>query len=615
MKKFINLLIIFFCGISFSQTADTLKTYWLNAFEVTAFRSTMGNKIYPAGKGDLNKLINNNGFTFIRKGVFFAQDIYSDGLKRSDITVLVDGERYHSACPNRMDSPLTRVNPLDLHEIDLTKTSFNIQSGIGGMVNFRRSYPDETVKMVSQVSGTAGAFESVDAAFAISGYNHSVDVRYAEGKTYKNGDGKKFDELYNYETLEPFMLGEISFKGCKKDLKYGLSFSYNEDISFPYLMMDERVNRVYSGFAEYKHNKIYFNYTDHMMDNGLRTGSMYMKSIAKNLTIGFIRDNFEVYYRNWDIDNFLKSTSMTINNHMIPDVHQVSASYFDKWETGKIKISAKAGVVYQNAGDRKRLDVFKVLYDKPNENRYFPVGAVSVNFVDVKGKARYGLLWEAQTEAPEIESRLISVNKMMMKADWLGNPDLDQVIKMTVRGLFSYNKISIEPFYHNLWNYANLKGLKIGMKPYQTYENIDAYILGVNLSAKYEHLEITASYNYGENKTNEEPLSEIAPFKVRTVITSPEYYGFSGYMIHTYHSQQTRVSALLNENSTGAWNKIDLGVTKKINRLSLSLDVENLLDLNYYQHLSFLRNPFSSGSKVYEPGRKINFSIRVENLF
>jgi len=220
MKKFINLLIICFYSISFSQTADTLKTYWLNALEVTAFRSTMGNKIYPAGKGDLNKLINNNGFTFIRKGVFFAQDIYSDGLKRSDITVLVDGERYHSACPNRMDSPLTRVNPLDLHEIDLTKTSFNIQSGIGGMVNFRRSYPDETVKMVSQITGTAGANKSVDAAFAISGYNHSVDVRYAEGKTYKNGDGKEFDELYNYKTLEPFMLdtgGETNkSKNCDK---------------------------------------------------------------------------------------------------------------------------------------------------------------------------------------------------------------------------------------------------------------------------------------------------------------------------------------------------------------------------------------------------------------
>ena len=69
--------------------------------------------------------------------------------------------------------------------------------------------------------------------------------------------------------------------------------------------MDERFNRVYSAYLSYDKNKLYFNYTDHIMDNELRVSSMLMRTSAKNLTIGAIGEFYEVVYRNWDADNYL----------------------------------------------------------------------------------------------------------------------------------------------------------------------------------------------------------------------------------------------------------------------------------------------------------------------
>ncbi len=49
--------------------------------------------------------------------------------------------------------------------------------------------------------------------------------------------------------------------------------------------------------------------------------------------------------------------------------------------------------------------------------------------------------------------------------------------------------------------------------------------------------------------------------------------------------------------------------------LNISVDVENLLDYNYYQHLSFLRDPFMANNQVYEPGRVFRITFKTNRLF
>ena len=46
----------------------------------------------------------------------------------------------------------------------------------------------------------------------------------------------------------------------------------------------------------------------------------------------------------------------------------------------------------------------------------------------------------------------------------------------------------------------------------------------------------------------------------------------------------------------------------------ISLEVENITNTLYYQHLSYLRDPFASGSRVYEPGTTVRLNFRLNQL-
>ncbi len=43
----------------------------------------------------------------------------------------------------------------------------------------------------------------------------------------------------------------------------------------------------------------------------------------------------------------------------------------------------------------------------------------------------------------------------------------------------------------------------------------------------------------------------------------------------------------------------------------VTLEVDNITNESYYQHLSYLRNPFVSGASVWEPGMTVTLGVRV----
>ncbi|MCB0748995.1 MAG: hypothetical protein KDC90_16165, partial [Ignavibacteriae bacterium] len=188
-------------------------------------------------------------------------------------------------------------------------------------------------------------------------------------------------------------------------------------------------------------------------------------------------------------------------------------------------------------------------------------------------------------------------------------------VKATLRGSLSYENIVMELYGSQIWNYNNLVKQVVNQTPFLTYANVDAYLLGTNLNMKYKNIEVDGAYIWAKNTSNNSPLSEIPPLKISTKIISPEYENIIVYLKHTYNNSQTRVDDLLNETTSKAWNKIDLGFMYNFRNLNISLDIENILDANYYQHLSYLRDPFSSGLQVYEPGRVFRISFKTNQLF
>lgn len=598
-----------------AQWSDSVNIYWLEPVEIISRKLSLGDYQTPVEKDNLSSLLNRNGFNLIRKGVFFAQDIYADGFKKGDVSVVVDGERYHCACPNRMDSPLSRVNPLELESLELNKTAGNIQSGLGGKVSFHRTVPVEPISLKAGLSGSSAASKSFDGSLSGEGYNHRLSLRYSTGLPYEDADGRSYKELYGYKDNFNYKLAEATFHGTESLWKYGSAFTYTENVSFPYLLMDEISNKVLSGYVSYNSNKIYFNYTDHLMTNQLRAGTGSMESDAKNFTIGVIGNFYEMFFRNWNIDNIIATPKTAINNNMLPDVSMYSASLFKKFDFEKFSISGRAGVVHHNIGNEDRLDFYKSLYPDAELSRWFPTFGLSANFSAFisDGWNAAGLL-EAASEAPETEYLFIAVQKPMAKPNWLGNPTLNQPVRTTLRGSIGYNYFNLELFGTRVWNYVNLKKDAVGTKPYTTYENVDAYMIGFNFRFDWNIIEVYASYTYAQNTTSKSPLSEIPPLNVVTKLTSPEFYNTVFFIKHAYNNKQSRVDESLNESATPAWNRFDIGVMYNAETFLISLEVENITNTLYYQHLSYLRDPFASGNRVYEPGITVRLNFRFNQF-
>jgi iron complex outermembrane receptor protein len=604
----------------FAQWNDSIKVYWLDAVEVTSQRLNLGDYQTPVEKDNLSSLLNRNGFNLIRKGVFFAQDVYADGFKKGDINVVVDGERYHCACPNRMDSPLSRVNPLELESLQLSKTATSNQSGLGGKVSFHRAAPVEPVTLKAGFSGSSASSQSFDGSISAEGHNNRISIRYSTGIPYKDADARSFKDLYGYKENFTYKLGELSFNGKANKWKYGATFTYAENVSFPYLRMDERNNKVFSGHISYSNNKVYFNYTRHLMDNGLRQRTMSMENIGKNLTIGAVSDFYDAYFRNWNLDNVMIMPMMmsptTITNKMIPDLNIYYAALHRELSFGKISVAGRVGISHHNVGEEERIEFYRTLYPKAEGGRWFPVIGLSANYaVMFNNDWGAGALIEAGSEAPETEYLFIALQRPMNAPNWSGNPTLHQPVRGTLRGSINYQYIILDGFATQVWNYANLTNTKVGDKPYTTYENVNAYMLGMNLRFEWEFIQLDASYTYAQNTTNDSPLSEIQPLSIATKLTSPVFYSSVVYLKHTYNDAQTRVDESLNESTTPAWNRIDIGVMYNAGNILISIDLENLTNTLYYQHLSYLRDPFASGFKIFEPGTSIRLNVRLNSVF
>ena len=72
---------------------------------------------------------------------------------------------------------------------------------------------------------------------------------------------------------------------------------------------------------------------------------------------------------------------------------------------------------------------------------------------------------------------------------------------------------------------------------------------------------------------------------------------------------EAEIDEILKEDTTPAWYRIDLGVKYQLDNLLLRLEFENITNQLFYRHLSYSRNPFATGTKVYEPGRRVYMSL------
>lgn len=619
MKLFIYIIIfILFVNIAESANKDSLKNFKSENINITAKRLLSPFEAVFYGTDFNSQIYDKNGNFVIRRGMNFTQDVYSEGFKRNDIKVIIDGEQYHNACPNRMDAAAGRINPLEMESVEMTKSGSLRGTGIYGKIEYqRKEFPDE-FKLGSFFTGNMISQQEFDLGLSLSGKQQGIIARFSGGNPYQSGAGKDFKELYNYKDNFSYFNTKVSFRGKSGDFTYGVSFNRLEDISFPYLSMDEVATSVYNADISWKKQKIYFNYTDHLMDNTLRVSPMFMESHAKNLTIGMVGDFYEITYQNWNADNRIINPAMNVDmgNNMIPEISRIYAAINHKIHFNDFGISGRIGLITNDIGNKSANELYSTLYNDVEGRKYYISGAVNLNYAQNLGDYfSFGTGAEFAFEAPEAEQLYINVRRPGTNPNWVGNPNLLQPKKAAARMSLSSEYFSFETYFNYVMDFVNLASSKAGEKNVLTYQNVNAMIGGVNLNVKYKYFQSNISYIYGENIDNNNPLPEIMPLSVTNILEFPEIWDIQSAIIHRYENFQPRIDSDLNEFQSDSWNTFSVRFGYKIKDIAIRIEADNLLNHNYFRHLSFARNPFSAGLRVYEPGTTLRLTIVYDKIF
>ncbi len=588
-----------------------IATAEMDTMMVVGIQESLGEYNRPVNEGDMiAEVFKNSPFALIRRGSAWASDLYSDGFKRNDITVTVDGERFCTACPNRMDTKVAQVEMMDIERVEMSRNSAVLQSGLGGQVNFQRRQPGEETIIYGQIMGAFDHSEEYDGSLSIEGNRMRLGGRYRTGEAYTNADGETYKDKYGYADTPASEIYELRGHKSFDDGDIVATYENTKDVLFPYLLMDERTNDHYQASGSYKGHRLYFNRNEHFMDNSLRTSLAMtdMATDATNTMFGMVSDKYEVYARNWEADNRITPQSnpaMEKNNHMLPDVWRIGASI--QHELGDKEnpwLFMRVGVAQTKVHDDSQLALYQTLESDAELSKWsIPFGVTASHLVDLSDDFLLGFSGEVSSDAPSIEQQYISVDKPGTKPDWVGNPTLSDPVRATARAAVERDILKLEVFATHVWNYPYLAKRSIEGAMYQTYEGVDAVMAGANLFASWNSIDAGVIWNWGEKTEDSSALAEIQPVTLFLGYQTPSYKNAFATARYQHAAAQNRVDASQNEDSTGSWNTLDLGIVYEMEKLRLAFDAENLTNSLYTQHLSYQRNPFASGIRVDEPGR------------
>ena len=597
-----------------AQPTDTLAVCYRAGVTVWAPRCQL--LLSPVGqdKASIARVLERHGFAVVRRGVFLAQDVYADGLRRGDIALVIDGERCQCACPNRMDAPLSRLVPLDLARIELDKSAASLQAGLGGQIAIRRTPPERPAQMRVTATQTLGRAQATDVAAALEARYQRLTLRCARGGPYEDGSDRSFGARYDYRQRRDYHFGEAAWIGRQAAWDYAASVMVSDDVAFPYLKMDERHSAVYNASLAHRGRKVYMTLTDHTMDNGRRTTALTvpMRTTATNLTVGARGEGSEAYFRYWDADNRFRA----IQNPMIPAIGVWAAAMQHQTTWLGAAARLRVGGAMYRVGDDEALGRLRALHAGADRQSLHPALAAGLSRRrQLTGRLAFDASLDLVTEPPEVEACYINVQKAATPGPanpaWTcGNPDLASPSRIGLRTSLSTEQARLEAFCSYVANYVTVQPTVAQTQRYLTYGNVDVLLVGASLDAQWRLLSCHAAWDYGQNRSHQQPLSEILPLRVTTQVTTPTRGGLTAHLRHRHENRQGRVDPTLMETPTPAWDALDAGCAGQRGRWTLALELENVTDRAYYRHLSYLRDPFASGARVYEPGLTLHAEVR-----
>jgi iron complex outermembrane receptor protein len=600
-----------------------------------------------------------------------ANDIVVRGFQQNNVNVLIDGARVYGACPGHMDPAVQHVDFAEVERVDIDKGAFNLTNSgsLGATVNVVTKRPPLGFHVSpSMAFGSFGFYNpSTTASFGNQRFRALLGYSYRTSDPYEDGSGKTFLNYGNFSKMaqnrQAFDIHtgwfETEFSPAEnQQLTLGYTRQQSGLVLYPYETMDADYDNADRASLKYEiHNpggglrairlQSYFTQVVHFMSDRYRTtammGSWMMAANARSRAIGGhieadagkdITFGFDSYSRNWDMMGYMKMGSMLSANPSLPDVETTALGFFADYRhaiTDRLKLTGGA-----------RFDHDSMATNTANLNTdvyHNYQGTRSTNTTDnyASGNLRLSYALPRQVEVfagigttgrvPDAEERYI--NRVSMMNVNVGDPNLPIVrnTEGTVGLVLHHGSSYVKPtlFYSSINDYILVNNqprvtMAMGPASARSYTNVDARMYGGELSYAFRlpagfSLSGGGSYSKGANDRKPQAgvlstnLPEMPPLRSWAALRYV-YKNVFAELGGTGVARQSLVDADLKETPTAGYGLMNVKLGFTYRKLFASFMVDNLLNRYYYEHLSYYRDPFSSGVKVPEPGRNVFAQLR-----
>ncbi len=515
--------------------------------------------------------------------------------------------------------------------------------------------------------------DGISSGVELGGANQKFD--FLINGTYRDfGNYTSGDDIEIISSFTAYDYSVKTGYNINKNNRIQLSFrqSKAEDVMHAGLPMDAldddgkllSLDYIYKNSSSVLRNiklKIYGSDVDHLMTNEFKKTYKFTTALApvESQTLGgkadftFLLNNKTTVYAGFDSNYKAKNgvrnrevkinactgavltTPMYATDKLWQDSHTADYGIFAKMnyipnKNVKIEGGIRSDFVQSDILDPE--DDFKAFY----EDNLYPE---SQNTVDFFGKINYKLpnnfnLSFAAGKAsrtPDLLELFINHSSVGQDAyEYLGNPQLkaeknmqsDIVISKKGEKYFVYADV----FYSYITDFITAKvdstiprKFTPCMEPAFTkhFENVDKVMqYGIDAGFNIEiikdlNFQTNLTYTYAQNVSWDEPVPEISPLTVNSNIAY-KYKDFFVSINNRYVAKQDRIALSFAESASESFDVINLNMTYKLTKFaSLSLGIDNIADVNYYEHTSRAYRSLPEQLMFYEPGRSIKLACKV----
>lgn len=602
------------------------------------------------------------GVAKLSKGAI-ANDVVLRGFQSRDLNVLIDGQRVHGACPNKMDPAAFHVDFAEVERIEVAKGPVDLrhQGSLAGLVNVITRRPDPGWHLRPELG--FGSRESRNPSLVVSrgaaALSFLVGASHREALADRDGNGNLVTAAANYRP------GEAAGSAYAVDTGWGrvaltagthaldLSFTGQraDRMLYPYLAMDavrddaDRLQLRYSrqsgdGQQPLISARAAWANVDHWMDDALRTGAVgrprgySMATAAETTTSGLAVEadgdgwsaGIEGYRRSWDATNWLAMTGYR-PTAMIPDVTVDAGGLFV--EHTRIlgpALTLVAGARLDAAHSRAN----EARANAPLYQRYHPGAELAERDVLPAAKLRLGYrrgelglsVGVGHTERlPEPTERYLALARMTN--DWVGDPSLspsrNNGLDLELTWERSGRRVALALYGQQVTDWIAVVPVEPaqgsgGMpRAARSWANVDATVvggelIGTTMLGDRWFLAGSATWTRGRRDAlparglAAAPLAETPPPSARLSLRFDDGRWFAE-VEEVASRRQDRVDSALGETPTPGWAVANLRAGLRWRNFTTSLALLNLFDRTYREHLSYQRDPFRSGIPLTAPGR------------